>query len=362
LNDQMGDLFMTVNEFFRSNGESRRKRGWAHKKWEKRRALAAEGKVFKMKHPTWVRFVPSHPKSQEGKYVVVAKCANVVRDIFEQYNDGQSVYAITKKLNRRSVKTFSGKTWSASLVKYLLRSRSVLGEYQPKRIIDGKRKDEGEPIKAFFPAIIKESVYNRAQARWKTVPNRNGRPPADEADEILSGLICCPYCGGSIGVQESNTKHLLACNKSFENACVRVAVKRHFVEWCAAASTEEIYNSISLGDDNSATIQAIEGKLADLSKQKARLVKLVMSGVAEAEQQVMRLEKMAKSLSEELQAERNLELTNEADGDAFVEAFVTNSMDRETRLKAVAYTRSNYRTRPHSIGAEFPFTCSMALG
>ena len=116
-------------------------------------------------------------------------------------------------------------------------------------------------------------------------------------------------------------------------------MRRHFVEWCAAASTEEIYNSMALGKDNSAKLQAIEGKIAEVRQQKARLVKLVMAGVAEAEQQVMRLEKLAKLLSEELEAERNLELTNEADGDAFVEAFVTNSMDRETRLKAMLHIR-----------------------
>jgi hypothetical protein len=339
LKDQMGDLLYMVIEFFRSNGESRRKSGWAHKKWEKRREMAAEGKVFKMKHPTWLQFVPNEPKSQEGKYVTVEDKAKIVRDIFKQYNGGQSVYAITKNLNRHGVKTLSGKTWAGSLVKYLLRSRSVLGEYQPKRIIDGKRKDEGEPIKGFFPAIVTETVYNRAQARWKFVPTRNGRPPADESDEILSGLIRCPYCGGSIGVQESTQKHLLACNKAFENACARVSVRRHFVEWCAAASTDEIYNSVALGEDNSAKIQAIEGKLAQLSQQQTRLVNLVAAGVEAAEQQALRLQQNAKSLSKELEAERNLELTNEAEGIAFVEAFVSNHEDRKTRLKAMLHIR-----------------------
>jgi hypothetical protein len=337
--ESFSDLLQMVIEFCRSNGESRRKSGWAHKKWEKRREMAAEGRVFKMKHPTWVRFEPSHPKSQEGKYVVVPRSAKIVRGIFQQYNDGLSVYSITKRLNRRGVKTFSGKTWAASIVKYLLRSRGVLGEYQPKRIINGKREDEGDPNKSFFPAIIKESVFNRAQARWKVVPNRNGRPPADESDEILSGIIRCPYCGGSMGVQESRTKHLLACNKSFDNACVRVSVKRHFVEWCAAASTEEIYNSISLGDDNSAKIQAIEGKLVQLSKEKELLIDLVVANIAEAKNKVFKLEAESKKLSLELEAERDLDLTNEADGDAFVEAFVTNQMDRGTRLKAMLHIR-----------------------
>lgn len=356
LNTQMGDLFMTVNEFFRSNGESRRKRGWAKNKWERRREIAAEGKVFKMRHPTWVRFVPSAPRSQEGKYVVDKRNAKLVREIFQRYNSGQSVYAITKELNRRGVKTFAGKTWASSIVKYLLQSRSVLGEYQPKRIVNGKRKNAGESIKGFFPAIITEAAFNRAQARWVTVPNRNGRPPADESDEILSGLIRCAYCGGSVGVQESRNKHLLCCNKATENACVRVGVKRHFVEWSAAASTEEIYNSMALGEDNSAKVEEIEGKIADIRKQQARLVKLVMEGVPGAEQQTMRLEKEAKSLAQELEAERNLELTNETDGDAFVEAFVTNSMDREIRLKAMLHIRRFVaKVEVYSLGSRDTF-------
>ena len=307
-----------------------------------------------MKHPGWVRFVPSHPDSQEGHYEEIEERADVIRGIFKLFNDGVSVYSITKRLNKNDetgIPTFAGKKWSGSLVKYYLRSRSVLGEYQPRRIINGKRIDEGEAIKDFFPAIIKKRDFDRVQARWSVVPNRNGRPPSDESDEILSGIVRCPYCSGSMGVQEGKNKHRLACNRSYENACVRVSVSRHFIEWCAAASAEEIIDSIALSESNTAAIQALEGNLSSIKKKIDNLVDLVANGVKAAEQKVNALDQEARKVSAELEQERNMELTNEADGEAFVEAFVTNKMSKEIRIKAMFHIRRFVaKVEPYFLG------------
>jgi hypothetical protein len=354
LNTQMGDLFMTLNEFFRSNGESRRRRGWANEKWRKRREAAANGKVFKMKHPKWLMFIPDEKDDKFGKYEPIPERVAIIERIYQLFNEGQSIYRITKTLNgltSEGVKSLGGKSWTGSLVKYYLKARSVMGEYQPRKIISGKRIDEGEANPDFFPKIISRDVFDRAQARWHVVPTRNGRPPKDESDEILSGLIRCPYCGGSFGIQEGHLKQRLSCNRAYENACVRVGVKRHFIEWCAAASTDEIFNSMALGDGNTQKLQELEGRLSEISRKKEKLIDLVMAGVAEAKKKVMQLEGESRLISEQLEQERNIELTNEAEGDEFVSAFVTNNMDKEILMKAMFHIRRFVaKVEPYFLG------------
>jgi hypothetical protein len=338
----MSDLITTVLEFFRSNGESRRKRGYATKKWSKRRERAAEGTAFKMKHPGWVRFIQTEKKEAYGHYVEIKERADVLRRIYSMFLDGKSIYNICKILNKTDetgVKTFSGRGWSNGLVKHYLKTRAVLGEYQPNKIIAGKRIAEGDAIKNFFPKIIEQDQFDRVQARWKTVPTRNGRPPVDESTEILFGLIRCPYCSRSIGVQEARYQHIMACNGSYDNACVRIGISRHFIEWSAAASTEEIFNSISLSENNTQKIQALEGRLVAIRNKKRNLVDLVADGIVEAKAKVMLLEDESRRISTELEQERNMELANEEEGDRFVEAFVTNSMDKGIRMKAMLHIR-----------------------
>ena len=163
--------------------------------------------------------------------------------------------------------------------------------------------------------------------------------PSDESTEILSGLIRCPYCSHSIGVHEARYQHIMACNGGYNNGCVRIGISRHFIEWSAAASTEEIFNSISLSQNNTQKVEALEGRLVAIRAKKQNLVELVADGIVEAKAKVMLLENESRKISGELEQERNFELTNEEEGDRFVEAFVTNSMDKEIRMKAMFHIR-----------------------
>jgi hypothetical protein len=51
-----------------------------------------------------------------------------------------------------------------STVQKLLCSRSVLGEYQPHKLINGKRVADGDPIVGYFPQLITQSEWAAARA------------------------------------------------------------------------------------------------------------------------------------------------------------------------------------------------------
>jgi hypothetical protein len=83
----------------------------------------------------------------------------------------------------------------------------------------------------------------------------------------------------------------------------------------------------------------LEGRLVAIRNKKRNLVDLVADGIVEAKAKVMLLEDESRRISTELEQERNMELANEEEGDRFVEAFVTNSMDKGIRMKAMLHIR-----------------------
>src|SRR5205823_5021865 len=63
----------------------------------------------------------------------------------------------------------TGRGWQPGFIRDILRSRSVLGEYQPhvgtcaKKGRKATRKPAGEPIKDYFPSIVDEATFYRVQ-------------------------------------------------------------------------------------------------------------------------------------------------------------------------------------------------------
>jgi Recombinase len=53
--------------------------------------------------------------------------------------------------------------WDQSTIHNMLRNRATIGEHQPKRIRNGKRVPDGNPIPGFYPAAIDESLFDAAQ-------------------------------------------------------------------------------------------------------------------------------------------------------------------------------------------------------
>jgi Recombinase len=84
----------------------------------------------------------------------------------------------------------------------ILANRAVIGEFQPcKTSADGKREPDGPPIKGYFPAIIDEELFYRAQKarseRWISGRGRKGK----FLTNLFSGLATCIYCRSKILLQ-----------------------------------------------------------------------------------------------------------------------------------------------------------------
>lgn len=164
--------------------------------WENKRRAAAEGRVFSSWIHPWLRVVGARKLGartdfSEAKIVPIEERAQIVRQIFAWAIDGKGYETIAKELRTRKVKPWSRAGWSRTRIQKIIRNRAVLGEYQPHRYEGGsygKRVPDGDPIKDYYPRIISEDIFERAQ------PTVTGNPGGRQGRwvRLLTGLLVDP--------------------------------------------------------------------------------------------------------------------------------------------------------------------------
>jgi len=153
------------------------------------------------------RLGPKEHKADKMQRVVFAPNATerlTVNQIFETYVKGEGLNRIVADLNKRKVPSPRGQFWSKSMVHYMLRNRSYLGEriYNKRSYKGYRRGDKGSMFNAKDQWIIKENahegivereLFEKVQARLPTRGISQGR--SYHSPHLLTGLIVCNHCG-----------------------------------------------------------------------------------------------------------------------------------------------------------------------
>jgi len=213
IND-VGQLMFSLISMSRSHEESAVKSKRLAASWENRRRLAAEGKrPMTGQCPKWLRL-----SDDKTRFEVVEERADIVRKIFEQSIAGSGQRKIAANLNEGGVHTFSrGDMWHSSYIAKIIRSKSVIGEYQPKQ----KGDPVGEPITNYYPAIVSEDMFCKAQsARVSRMnPSSAGRKGL-KFSNLFSGLCKCLECGATYRLIKNGRSHMFRCNSHYmSNGC-----------------------------------------------------------------------------------------------------------------------------------------------
>ncbi|QOZ71738.1 recombinase family protein [Bradyrhizobium arachidis] len=171
--------------------------------------------------PSWLGL-----SEDRQSFLFIPERAHVVRRIFELAIGGMGSYAIANYLDERKVPTFTQTTkWDHTTIDYMLRNRATYGEYQPKSFASGHKKGipNGPPVSGYYPAVIDQETFERAQvARQQNLANR-GRKGNDLAN-IFAGLTTCGYCGNEIVLHRVSNVQVLACTQVVDgNGCTRTA-------------------------------------------------------------------------------------------------------------------------------------------
>jgi hypothetical protein len=151
--------------------------------------------------------------------------AEIVRSIFEASISGLGGYTIAKQLNAKKVPAFGpSPKWDQSTIHNMLRNRATIGEHQPKRIRNGKRVPDGDPIPGFYPAAIDESLFHAAQvARQNNLASGRGRK-GQLLTNLFRGIPTCAYCASPVLFKSKSNVKSLICSRVIEKrGCFRFA-------------------------------------------------------------------------------------------------------------------------------------------
>ncbi len=232
LTDDPMSLIMSLLIFIRANEESVMKSRRLKAAWVgKRLNLSTSGKVLTGRGPAWLQLV-------DGKWEVIEERAAIVRRIFKMAKNGQGPVSITHALNKEQVPTFGGgKQWHYSYVEMILKDRpQVIGTCVPftTEYVSGRRvrKQCGEPIPNYFPAVIDNETYRTVQMMQKA---RSYTPKGGKRWNIFTGLVTCARCGGSMNIQRKGPvayhKGYFICTKArYGKGCKYTAVRYDRVE------------------------------------------------------------------------------------------------------------------------------------
>ncbi len=177
----------------RANEESATKRDRIRKAYAKARTEAREsGKPVWGNYPAWIS------RAGDGS-LVLSEFAESVKTIYGLAEQGMGAVQICKHLNASPEvipprRARNG--WYASYISRLLRSRAVIGEYQPCRFVDGRSVPDGAPIPAYFPPAVEPDTWTRVQA---IVGKRRAAPgPKGVIPNLFTGQCRCGSCGGTM--------------------------------------------------------------------------------------------------------------------------------------------------------------------
>ncbi len=306
------DLIFSIVTMSRAHEESETKSRRVSAAWANKRKNTNTRKLT-AQCPAWLTL--SHDKKA---FEVNEKRAAVIVSIFEDSANGLGNYSITRRLNQAHIPTFGRSDgWQTSYVAKILTNRAVLGEFQPHRILNGKRVADGDPITTYFPQIVAEDLFYRAQSgRNQRRTSGAGRKGANISN-LFSGIAICAYCksrmrfenkgpgpkGGTYLVCD-RARRGLDCQKTgwrYDDLEASFLTYVQEIDLASLVCTEaDTAKRKGLADD----ITAFQGELATVNEQKERTYELfAKAGLAAnfVAQKLSDLEQKTLQLTDEIQ-------------------------------------------------------------
>lgn len=269
------DMITSLVIMERAHEESKTKSIRVGAAWKNKRAKAAAGEPMTARCPAWLRLT-----SDRQRYEIISERVKIVQQIFAETVSGVGMYSVAMRLNRMSVPAFVGKNgWHQSYIAKTLANRSVLGEFQPHIRVAGKRVPDGEPLVDYFPPIVSEELFYRAQhaksARRVGGSGRKGRGYAN----LFTGLARCAYCSSPVvfenkGSGSKGGTYLVCSNAQRRHGCNGARWRyADFETSFLASSIHELDLESIINANEDATkrqeleqeLSAIRGELASLS-------------------------------------------------------------------------------------------------
>jgi len=225
------------------------------------------------------------PRPDGYKMETFASEAAVVREIFEDFASGKSVFSMVNDLNRREVQgRYQAGKWSAPTIMRMVRNEKYIGRWIWNRM-EHRRDTQTNKVRVFPKdptkwcvvedealRIIPHELWQRVQNRleelgkvWHRGQNKRGfecqrgSRVSVYPRRLLSGSMICGRCGGAIGEVTGRKGGYYGCLKARRTMCDnRLLVRRKKIE---RLLLEELRNRILNVDSIEHVLQKIKVEL-----------------------------------------------------------------------------------------------------
>lgn len=258
-------LVLAVVELSRGHSESKMKSERVGAAWARKQRQAAE-KIVTRRLPCWINY-------DDGKLVLNADKAKVVRRLFALSRDGMGVFAISKKLNAEKVPVigrthFKGRPmeWSQTAIYAILTSRAAIGDYVPYKCRGEGRKPQGEPVPGYFPPVVDEAIFYTVQKGFDTRGMGRGRGKRGKHVNLFAGLLTDARNGGAMTYRHPKGKpsQIVPVDANNGRAGKWVSFSAPTFETCILSQLAEVKaTDIEGTNDASQKVEIAAGKLAE---------------------------------------------------------------------------------------------------
>ena len=294
-----GQIYGLVAQMQMAHEESKKKSERLSAAWKSKRAQIESGKLLTGLVPDWIEV----DEDSKGTRRLMANkdAARTLRQIFKWRSEGVGIRQIVMSLNEGNCWKPPGRKrtppgqqkvaqppagtrndWRRSYVNKILVNRSVLGEIQPHRMVNGKRQPDGDPIKGYFPQIVTPGLFEKVQ---KTLSRGKGGRTGT-FDNVLRYLCQCAYCGGSMtlinkGELPKGGKYLACETGTRSDKCERNQFRYDQIENLILDNCPKLDPSMVVPSSDEITercqglresIDEVNAKLSDVSQQIENLV------------------------------------------------------------------------------------------
>lgn len=191
INGDFGQLIITLTVMARAHEESQRKSERIRAAFANKRALSQRGIRTNSSPPRWIKAA----QVSKGVFTYALNDrAPLIAWIFERSAQGVGFDRIAKELNGRGEPTLKPSTggWFFTSVSNIVENRAAIGEYQPHEMVDGKRIPRGDPILNYYPKVVTDDLFLRAQKIRHR--NRAGGRGGRYFTNLLDGMAQCAHC------------------------------------------------------------------------------------------------------------------------------------------------------------------------
>ena len=142
---------------------------------------------------------------------IVPEEAEIVREIFTMYLDGQSSVQIARTLNQRNVPTQRNRKWLPNTILKMLKNEQYIGRktaLKKQRHVKTKQitynAESGWYINDHaFPPIVEREIFDRVQEHFHSEPDAKQSTASAKPEHIMSRKLYCAGCGKTLKIGKS---------------------------------------------------------------------------------------------------------------------------------------------------------------